>query len=145
VAFWEEQLRRSVQEAYQDQSLRLFLFKRAAGAGGPGPEGPVIGTVNLTQIARGPVQSCNLGYGLDEREQGQGLMVEALRAVIPHAFDGLNLHRIQASYMPENARSARVLEKLGFVVEGRARDYIRINGVWRDHVLTGLINPAWRG
>jgi ribosomal-protein-alanine N-acetyltransferase len=49
-----------------------------------------------------------------------------------------------ANYMPHNTRSAAVLKRLGFVIEGQASDYVRINGQWRDHVLTSLVNRAWR-
>jgi ribosomal-protein-alanine N-acetyltransferase len=79
---------------------------------------------------------------LDAAQQGQGLMTEALRGLVRYAFDDLRLHRMQASYMPENARSARVLERLGFAVEGYAKRYLFINGQFRDHVLTALINDA---
>jgi ribosomal-protein-alanine N-acetyltransferase len=70
-------------------------------------------------------------------------MTEALGAVILYAFSDLRLHRLQANYLPRNERSARVLRRLGFVVEGVARDYLRIDGRWEDHVLTGLTNPDW--
>ena len=125
---------------YHDGSAALFAFwLREA------PSGRVIGTAGLTQIARGPAQRCSLGYGLDQEALGQGLMHEGLRAVIDHGFGALMLHRIEASYMPTNTRSGRVLERLGFAIEGHVRSYVCINGVWRDHVLTGLINPADEG
>jgi hypothetical protein len=56
----------------------------------------------------------------------------------------LKLHRIMANYMPSNHRSAAVLRRCGFSVEGLARDYLRIHGEWHDHVLTSRINPQWR-
>jgi ribosomal-protein-alanine N-acetyltransferase len=84
-----------------------------------------------------------LGYGLDREAVGNGLMEEALRAVIELGFDELNLHRLMANYMPTNTRSARLLRKLGFVVEGHARDYLRLAGAWQDHVLTALTNDRW--
>jgi len=68
-------------------------------------------------------------------------MMEALRGTIPVAADRLSLHRIMAGYVPDNARSARLLQRLGFEVEGYARDYLWINGAWRDHVQTALILP----
>ena len=133
--FWRAQVLRSFMEFQQDESLRLFIFKSDART--------VIGTVNFTQIVRGPLQACFLGYGISEREQGQGQMREALGAAIRYVFEELRLHRIMAGYMPHNARSARVLERLGFRIEGQAQDYLLINGEWRDHVLTSLVNPAW--
>ena len=46
-----------------------------------------------------------------------------------------------ANYIPHNERSGRLLRRLGFMVEGYARDYLFINGAWRDHILTALTNP----
>lgn len=103
--------------------------------------GPLIGWVNLSNIIRGIFQACHLGYSLDQRAQGQGYMSEALRTVIGYAFDTLGLHRIMANYMPHNQRSAMVLRRLGFTVEGSAKAYLFIGGQWRDHVLTALVNP----
>jgi ribosomal-protein-alanine N-acetyltransferase len=84
-----------------------------------------------------------LGYAIDAAHEGRGLMREALQATIEYVFDVLRLHRIQANYVPENRRSGALLERLGFVREGLARDYLFINGAWRDHVLTARLNPAF--
>jgi ribosomal-protein-alanine N-acetyltransferase len=132
--FWLEQVEKSLTEFYRDTSVRLLLFDARS---------RVLGTAYFTQIFRGPFHACYLGYGLDQAEQGKGLMTEALTAAIAYMFDELGLHRIMANYMPHNAKSAAVLKRLGFVIEGQARDYLRINGAWRDHVLTSLINPGW--
>jgi ribosomal-protein-alanine N-acetyltransferase len=51
------------------------------------------------------------------------------------------LHRVMASYRPDNARSGRLLENLGFEREGLAKAYLKIDGQWADHVLTSLVNP----
>jgi ribosomal-protein-alanine N-acetyltransferase len=71
-------------------------------------------------------------------------MSEALRAGIAYVFETLGFHRIQANHLPANERSARLLRRLGFSVEGYARDYLYINGAWRDHVLTSLTSPRPR-
>lgn len=104
----------------------------------------VIGTVNYSQVFRGSFQACYLGYGIDHHHQGLGLATEALVATNSHMFKDQNLHRIMANYLPENAASARVLEKLGFCIEGTAKNYLWIAGQWRDHVLTSLTNDSWR-
>ena len=98
---------------------------------------------NYTQIARGPFQSCILGYAIDGAFERRGLMQEALAATIAHAFDVMQLHRIQASYIPANVRSGRLLQRLGFRREGVAPKYLFINGEWRDHVITALLNPQF--
>ena len=68
-------------------------------------------------------------------------MTEIVDASVSYVFQELNLHRIMANYVPENSRSARVLEKLGFEKEGLAKSYLKIAGRWRDHVLTSKLNP----
>jgi ribosomal-protein-alanine N-acetyltransferase len=136
-AYWRSVLAHSLTEHAAGTACKLFVFDRSAG----GTDGPVIGTANLSQIVRGAFMSCMLGYGLDHRYVGRGVMTEALGAVIHHAFGTLRLHRIQANHVPTNERSAATLRRLGFVVEGYARDYLHIGGRWRDHVLTALLNP----
>lgn len=133
--FWRARLRGARDELRAGSALRLFLFPRGE------PEGPVLGTCNFTQIFRGPFQACYLGYGLARRSEGLGLMHEALQAALTHVFQALRLHRVMANHVPTNERSARLLRRLGFVVEGYARDYLFVGGAWRDHVLTALINP----
>lgn len=135
--FWAQQIEKSLIEFGYDRSLRLFLFSK---------HDPIriIGTANFTSLNQGVSYSCNLGYSLAEDEQGKGYMTEALEAGIRYVFDDLNMHRINANYMPHNRRSGNVLRRLGFVVEGYARDYLLINGKWEDHILTSLINANWK-
>jgi ribosomal-protein-alanine N-acetyltransferase len=135
--FWERQLEDNVREFERDQSLRLFMFEKDA------PE-KVIGTANFTSILRKAAQFCYLGYGLDKDKQGYGYMTEGLRGAIAYVFDDMNLHRIMANYLPTNERSANVLKRLGFRVDGYAIDYLFLNGKWRDHILTSLSNSHWR-
>jgi len=94
---------------------------------------------NYSNIIRGVFQACNLGYSLRESEQGKGIMNEVLSAGLEYIHKELHIDRIQASYMPRNAKSAAVLKKLGFDKEGIARDYLKINGRWEDHILTALV------
>ncbi|MBA3805679.1 MAG: GNAT family N-acetyltransferase [Acidobacteria bacterium] len=132
--FWRERLVQARSEFEQDQSMKLVLFERHA------PAGPVIGVCNFSNFVRGPFQACYLGYSLDHRFEGRGLMLEALKAATQYAFETLRLHRIMANYVPLNERSGRLLRRLGFVVEGYAHDYLLINGRWQDHILTSLTN-----
>lgn len=135
--FWLTQVHASRAEFRNDRSARLFLFRRDE-------PGRVVGNANFTQIQRGPSQSCVLGYGVDRGHEGQGLMREGLQAAIAYVFGTLRLHRIMANYEPWNERSGGLLRRLGFRVEGFAYDYLRLNGRWRDHILTSLVNPDWR-
>ena len=113
----------------------LIRLRREAGE-------PLIGQANLNAIQRGPFQAATLGYHIDLEQEGRGLMREALELVISHGFGALGLHRIMANYIPSNIRSGALLERLGFEREGYARDYLFIDGAWRDHVLTALVNPS---
>ena len=102
-------------------------------------EGQMLAYTNYSNIIRGVFQACNLGYSVRESEQGKGIMQEVLSAGLEYLHKELRIDRIQASYMPRNARSAAVLSRLGFEKEGVARNYLKINGRWEDHVLTALI------
>ncbi|HWH39398.1 MAG TPA: GNAT family N-acetyltransferase [Usitatibacter sp.] len=135
--FWRERLALAVDEFHADRAARFVMRQRAT------PGGEIIGTCSYTNIVRGAFQACHLGYQIGQAYEGRGLMTEALRATNGFVFEGLRLHRIMANYRPENARSARVLERLGFEREGLAREYLFIDGAWRDHVLTSLRNPHY--
>lgn len=132
---WEARLAHNRREFFQDRSLRTFLYEREA------PRGPVLGAVNLSSFVRGPFQSCCLGYSLDRGVVGRGYMSEAIQLLTGYAFETLGLHRVEANYVPTNERSGATLRRCGFQVQGYARDYLYIDGAWRDHVLTALTNP----
>lgn len=134
--FWRERIQKHHENFAKGQDLRLFAFAREDNKS-------LIAILELSQIFRGPFQACYLGYGIAKAFEGQGLMFEATKATIQFAFNELNLHRLMANHIPNNQRSARLLARLGFQQEGVAKDYLWLNGVWRDHVLTSLINPNW--
>jgi len=135
LPYHQERLRIELELMKDDRLARFWLFKREDLACTT-----AIGNLAFNNIVRGAFQSCHLGYQLDEREINQGLMTEALRSAIAFAFDTLKLHRIEANVMPRNLRSSRVLAKLGFVEEGLARRYLKINGVWEDHIHYVILN-----
>ncbi|MBW4472039.1 MAG: ribosomal protein S5-alanine N-acetyltransferase [Stenomitos rutilans HA7619-LM2] len=135
--FWRGQVERNLIEFNYNQSLRLFVFEQEK------PE-VIIGIINFTQFFRSPLHGCTLGYSLAESKQGKGYMTEAVGLSIQYVFNELNMHRVSANYMPRNQRSGNLLKRLGFVVEGYARDYLLINGNWEDHILTSLINRRWQ-
>ena len=118
------------------KSARFFIFDKKN-------PNQIIGMCNLTQIFRGLFQACYLGYKIDHAYEGKGLMFEALRETIRFAFEDLRLHRIMANYMPINMRSAKLLNRLGFVIEGFAKNYLLINNKWEDHVLTAVSYEKW--
>jgi RimJ/RimL family protein N-acetyltransferase len=81
----------------------------------------------------------DIGYTLHRGLWGQGYATEAGRALVEFALDTLGMHRVWATCHVDNLRSARVLEKLGMQREGRLRENVRKNGVWRDSWLYALI------
>lgn len=103
--------------------------------------GEVVATCSLTNIVRGPFMACNMGYSVDHKYEGKGIMRALCQSVIEYAFEELSLNRVMANYMPRNYRSAKLLERLGFSIEGEAKRYLEINGEWEDHILTSLLNP----
>ncbi|MGG4219036.1 GNAT family N-acetyltransferase [Paenibacillus jamilae] len=98
----------------------------------------LIGRMELSGVARGPFQNANLGYFVDPAYHGQGYATSAVKDIVRYALNELELHRIQAGVMPRNTPSHRVMEKAGFRREGLALNYLKINGVWEDHVLYAL-------
>ena len=137
-AHWQQKLRSFEEESDKDLSVRFLLTDLQ------NPTGQIIGTCNFTQIFRGPFQAGYLGYKIDQQFEGKGFMFEALQAAIAYMFTEQNLHRIMANYVPTNNRSEKLLNRLGFVKEGYAKNYLLINGTWQDHVLTALTNPNWK-
>jgi len=103
----------------------------------------LVGEINLSSVQRGAFQSAYVGYWVDHRRAGNGYVPEALVTVARWAFGDLRLHRLQVAIIPRNARSRRVVEKLGLRDEGVAVRYLEINGVWEDHVRYALTAEEW--
>lgn len=135
--YWQYQIENSFLEFINGQSLKLFIFNKKNPA-------VIIGTVNFSNFIRGAAHFCYVGYSLAESKQAKGYMTEGLKAATEYLFQELNFHRVMANYMPHNRPSSNVLKRLGFVIEGYARDYLLINGQWEDHILTSLTNPNWQ-
>ena len=128
---FRRRIKRYQKEARQDSAYAFFVFRAA--------DNVLIGGCTLSNVRRGVTQCCALGYWIGERFARQGYMFDAVRALIPFVFSTLGLHRIEAACLPENEPSHQLLLKAGFVVEGRAAAYLKINGEWRDHLLFGLL------
>lgn len=135
---YKAQLEQWGQELKENKSVRFLLFLKER------PENEIVGFCNFTLIFRGPFQACYLGYHIDASHEKKGLMSEAVERAVLYMFEEQNIHRIMANYMPSNKRSAQLLNKLGFKIEGLAEKYLLINGQWEDHILTSLTNQNWR-
>jgi ribosomal-protein-alanine N-acetyltransferase len=102
-------------------------------------DGRLAGQVTVDNIVRGALRSGHLGYWVDQAVSGRGLATSAVALVCDHAFGPAGLHRLQADIRPENLRSQRLVERLGFRQEGVLRRYLDIDGDWRDHLSYALL------
>lgn len=121
----------------EGRALALFLVRRS--------DQRLMGAITLDNIRRGPAQSASVGYWIGPEHARQGYMAEALEAVVQHAFGTLDLSRIEAACLPENAPSRGLLERTGFKYEGVAQSYLQIAGRWRNHVLYAILRGDRRG
>ena len=101
-------------------------------------EGTFIGQVTVGGVARGSLLSAYIGYWIDHRYAGRGIMPTAVALATDHCFGPVGLHRVEINIRPENAASLRVVEKLGFRPEGLRERYLHIDGAWRDHMTFAL-------
>lgn len=127
LPYQEDQLRQQQKGQEQGQSYRFYLSPKEN-------RELIIGSIGLNNIVMGPFCSCFMGYQLDKAYLNRGFMTEAVNAAVRYGFEQLGLHRIEGNIMPRNTASIRVVEKCGFVREGLSRKYLKINGVWEDHV-----------
>jgi len=118
-------------------AVPLFLIRRQDEA--------LVGAITLDNIRRGPAQSGTTGYWVGAPFARAGYMREALLAVVHYAFTTLDLSRLEAGCLPENAASRGLLEKCGYKYEGVAQSYLQINGRWRNHVLYANLRGDRRG
>ncbi|MEM8731512.1 MAG: GNAT family protein [Pseudomonadota bacterium] len=118
-------------------ALPLFLFRR--------DDDVLVGAITLDNIRRGPSQAGTLGYWTGKPFARQGFMREAIGGVVHFAFTRLDLSRIEAACLPENAASRGLLENAGFKYEGVAQSYLQIDGRWRTHVLYASLRSDRRG
>lgn len=118
-------------------AMPLFLIRRE--------DQSLIGAITLDNIRRGPAQSATLGYWTGEPFARRGYMREAIDAVVHQAYTRLDISRVEAACLPENAASRGLLEKTGFKYEGVAQSYLQIDGRWRTHVLYAALRGDRRG
>lgn len=130
-AAFRRRLRRHVQEIENDESYPFLIFREA--------DNTLVGGLTIGQVRRGVAQAATLGYWMGVPYAGNGWMSRSVRAAAGFAFTALRLHRIEAACLPHNEASVRLLERIGFQREGFARAYLRINGVWQDHLLYALL------
>ncbi len=99
----------------------------------------LVGGITLSNVRRGVAQTGTIGYWTGVPFVSRGYMRKAVALLLEYAFEDFRLHRIEASCLPDNTASICVLERTGFRNEGLARHYLKINGVWQDHLLYAIL------
>lgn len=129
-AEWAVRMRAWQKGRREDRLYAYFLFEKDSQA--------MLGGLAFSNIRWGAAQTATLGYWLDRKVTGLGYMTEAVSYACNWAGQALGLARIEASTLPENISSRKVLERCGFCQEGLAQSYLQIAGERRDHMLYGL-------
>lgn len=133
VEFHDKQLEEDLEQMNLKRLLRLWIFEKD-------DESRIIGSIAFSNIVWGSFLSCFMGYKLDKDKIDKGYMTETVKKGIDIMFNEYGLHRIEGNILPRNKASIRVTEKLGFVCEGLSKKYLKINGVWEDHVHMVILN-----
>ncbi|WP_024794626.1 GNAT family N-acetyltransferase [Tomitella biformata] len=98
-------------------------------------DGAYCGQLTIGNIVRGPLRSAWIGYWVASEAAEKGVASAAVAMAVDHCFGTVGLHRLEATVRPENLASQSVLRKTGFREEGLLRDYMDVDGGWRDHIL----------
>jgi len=130
-AAYIRRLRRQQADWRNDEGYSFLIVRRG--------DDVLLGGIGLSNVRRGVAQMASLGYWIGERFARPGYMTEAGRTTLGFAFRHLGLHRVEAFCLPTNEASRHLLEAIGFVREGYARSYLRIDGAWRDHVMYAVL------
>ena len=104
----------------------------------------ILGLVSLTDIDN-LNRSCQLHMMIGDSDQrGKGMGTFAFKEIIRHAFDDLNLNRMEAYILADNAVSQAVCKKVGFKQEGVLRQYAFKDGEYRDTVIMSILREEWK-
>ena len=129
---FRRRLRQAQREVRDDMGYAYLIFSETPAR--------LVGGLNISNVRRGVAQTASVGYWIGAPFAGRGYMTEAVRAAAQFAFASLRLNRLEAACLPTNAASARVLMNAGVTREGRARQYLKIDGRWQDHDLYALLH-----
>jgi ribosomal-protein-alanine N-acetyltransferase len=135
--FSAEQFAAYLRRSRADHFEALLVARRADHA--------LLGAINLSEIVQGNLQSAYLGYWIGAAHARQGYMREGLALALDHAFKAHRLHRLEANIQPTNTASIRLVDSLGFRLEGLSPKYLKIGGRWRDHERWAILSEEWRG
>lgn len=128
---FRRRIRRYERDLHEESGYAFLAFRKSDNA--------MLGGATLTNLRRGAAQAGSLGYWMGKAFAGQGYMSAAVSALLPFSHAMLRIRRIEAACLANNAASIRLLEKMNFVREGVARQYLSIAGSWQDHLLYARI------
>ena len=123
------------------QMVRTLRRQARAGAAMPfvvTVDDELAGQLTVGGITWGSLAGAHIGYWVDQRVAGHGVMPTAVALAVDHCFTTIGLHRVEVNIRPENTASLRVVEKLGFREEGSRYRFLHIAGEWRDHLSFAL-------
>ncbi|GGG78648.1 GNAT family N-acetyltransferase [Corynebacterium pelargi] len=125
---WKQYFYPLNQAAYQGRAVPFAIVV----------DGHFAGQITLDELRGMPWQDCVVGYWVDALLWGRGIATAACALAVDHAFRRVGVHRVQATYLPDNPASGAVLQSVGFEQEGLLRGNMHINGRWQDHFCVGL-------
>lgn len=134
TSFWVNELLMNEKNIQEGKSFFFHVVETESAMQVP------IGFVYISGIRRGQRQTASLSFGVDAVYQGRGMMKEALSLAIDYAFNVLKLHKIYAQYHIQNERSKILLERLGFIYEGRLLQELLIRNQWEDLIQVAIFN-----
>jgi len=126
-----------------DASLKRFESPRHVGYWVITRNAELAGVININEIVRGSLCSGYLGYYAFAPHNGHGYMTAGLKSVVSIAFLKLRLHRLEANIQPRNEPSRRLVQRLGFRLEGLSLRYLKVSGEWRDHERWAITAEEW--
>jgi len=132
---YRRRFRRQKREANEGVGFSFFVVRLS--------DNRLLGGITLNNIQRGVSQSCSVGYWIGKPYSRSGYMTEGLLCILSHSFKMMGLQRVEAACMPDNDASKALLTRCGFQREGYARKYLKINGIWRDHLLFAILKDEW--
>lgn len=126
-------LRCEFQLAVKKAALRFWVFQK-------NQPGQIVGTISFQNILRTVYQSCQIGYKFDSDYWHRGFAAESVQKAAKVVFQEFELHRMEALVLPDNQPSIRLLERIGFQLEGKRRSCICLPSGWTDHLQYSLIH-----
>jgi ribosomal-protein-serine acetyltransferase len=124
-----------------EKSLKRFSQNNGYWAG-IWHNGRIAGSIGFLYIDWG-ARKTEIGYWLGDNYKGKGLATKSIKHFIEHAFNDLDLKKIEINVATNNVKSRAIPERLGLKEEGIIRNYEFLNGEYHDRVIYGLLKEEW--